>query len=98
METSIEQRPVLPAELWLAILQNVQREEDLPELWTSYRRVCKASKQAVEAIVRQNHLRKTWINFQLGEYIYSQQLGQNQLLGRVTRAGSQYPTARESLS
>jgi hypothetical protein len=71
METETEQRPILPAELWLGILQNLQREEDLPELWTSYRRVCKASKRAVEAIMRQNHLRKTWINFQLGKHILS---------------------------
>ena len=62
------QCPALPAELWLRVLENLQKEEDLPELWTSHRYVCTAFKQAVEAIMRENHLRKTWINFQLGTY------------------------------
>jgi len=63
-----KQCPTLPAELWLRVLENLQKEEDLPELWTSHRYVCTAFKQAVEAIMRENHLRKTWINFQLGEH------------------------------
>jgi len=72
-----KQCPTLPAELWLRVLENLQKEEDLPELWTSHRYVCTAFKQAVEAIMRENHLRKTWINFQLGTYILSCQRSQN---------------------
>jgi hypothetical protein len=60
------QHPTLPAELWLRVLQNIQKEEDLPDLWTSCRHVCTTFKQAVEAIMRENHLRKTWIRFSLG--------------------------------
>lgn len=60
------QCPSLPTELWLRVLQNLQNSEDLPDLWTSYRHVCTTFKEAVEAIMRENHLRKTWIRFSLG--------------------------------
>jgi hypothetical protein len=66
-----KQCPTLPAELWLRVLQNLQKEEDLPDFWTSYRQVCTTFKKAVEAIMRDNHLQMTFIRFALGKCMQS---------------------------
>jgi hypothetical protein len=62
------QCPTLPPELWIRILRNLKMEEDLPDLWMSFRHVCTAFKDAVESIFCNEHLPKTWIQFNLGTH------------------------------
>ncbi|KAH6672544.1 hypothetical protein B0J14DRAFT_75505 [Halenospora varia] len=72
--TSTAQRATLPPELWHRILRNLNEENDLTELWISHRHVNTAFRDAVESIFRARHLRKTYINFNLGE-TYSEEIG-----------------------
>jgi hypothetical protein len=58
--------PALPNELWNRVLENFRKENDLPDIWMSYRFVSTAFKTAVESIFREKHLRKTWIRYELG--------------------------------
>ncbi|PMD33763.1 hypothetical protein L207DRAFT_639165 [Hyaloscypha variabilis F] len=64
-----EQQPIaLPNELWIRILQNLDNDEDIAELWTTCRHVCTAFKRVVESICRDRHLPKTRLNFRLGRF------------------------------
>ncbi|KAK2754488.1 hypothetical protein FQN54_006889 [Arachnomyces sp. PD_36] len=56
------QCPSLPYELWLQVLQNFKRDDDLPHLWM-LRHVNRTFKDAVEFIFRKKHLPKTWVEF-----------------------------------
>lgn len=54
----------LPTEVWIRVLQSLKTEN--VELWMSMRHVSRAFKDAVEAIFRDKHLPKTYIDIELG--------------------------------
>jgi hypothetical protein len=62
-----EQTATLPNEIWIRVLQNLDNDESIADLWTTCRHVCTAFKDATESIFRERHLPKTRINFNLGK-------------------------------
>ncbi|RDW69906.1 hypothetical protein BP5796_08303 [Coleophoma crateriformis] len=58
--------PPLPTELWIRILGNLNKDSDLPQLWTSCRHVSTVFRDVVEFMFRGKHLSKTWIHYDLG--------------------------------
>ncbi|PBP26336.1 hypothetical protein BUE80_DR002637 [Diplocarpon rosae] len=63
------QSSLLPNELWIRILENLNADEDLPTLWKSCRQVSTAFKAITESIFREKHLPRTRLGFYLGEYV-----------------------------
>lgn len=61
------QAPALPDELWIRVLQNLDNDENIAELWTTCRHVCTAFKDATESIFRDRHLPRTRFSFDFGE-------------------------------
>jgi hypothetical protein len=64
------QTATLPNELWIRVLQNLDNDENIADLWTTCRHVCTAFKDATETMFRERHLPKTILNFNLGERGY----------------------------
>ncbi|KAF4627489.1 hypothetical protein G7Y89_g10664 [Cudoniella acicularis] len=64
---STRDRKSLPPELWNRVISNFNKEQDLPALWTTLRHVNTTFRDIIESIFRTKHLRKTFINFHLGE-------------------------------
>jgi len=60
------QAAALPNELWIRVLQNLDDDDGIAELWAC-RHVCTAFKDATESIFRDRHLPKTRLNFNLGK-------------------------------
>lgn len=56
----------LPNELWTRVLQNLDNDEDRPELWMIGRHICTTFKHEVESIFRDTALPKTMLIFNLG--------------------------------
>jgi len=61
-----EHQAALPYELWIRILQSLDDDESIADLWTTGRHVCTAFKDATESIFRDRHLPKTRFEFDLG--------------------------------
>ncbi|KAH8646571.1 hypothetical protein BGZ60DRAFT_535555 [Tricladium varicosporioides] len=72
--TTTTQPAILPPQLWHQVLRNLNEENDLTELWMSHRHVNTVFRDAVESIFKARHLRKTYINFNLGE-THSEEIG-----------------------
>lgn len=64
----------LPNEIWIRVLQNLDNDDDIAELWTICRHVCTAFKEVTESIFRERHLPRTGFDFNLGERVYLLQL------------------------
>jgi DNA-binding XRE family transcriptional regulator len=61
------QTATLPNEIWIRVLQNLDNDEEICDLWTTCRHVCTAFRDATESIFRERHLPKTRFHFDLGE-------------------------------
>jgi hypothetical protein len=57
----------LPNEIWIRILENLKKENDLADAWMVFRQVSTAFRDAVESIFRDRHLSKSRIIFMLGK-------------------------------
>lgn len=57
----------LPVELWYKVLEHVDKNQELVDLWMSYRHVCRAWRDAAESVFRDMHLSKTTLEFHLGK-------------------------------
>ena len=64
----------LPNEIWIRVLQNLDNDDDIAELWTTCRHVCTAFKEVTESIFRERHLPRTRFDFNLGKRVYLLQL------------------------
>jgi hypothetical protein len=62
-----EHQTALPNELWIRVLQNLDDDESIADLWTTGRHVCTTFKDATESIFRDRHLPKTRFEFDLGK-------------------------------
>jgi hypothetical protein len=57
----------LPNEIWIRILENLKKENDLADAWMLCRQVSTAFRDPVESIFRERHISKSWIVFMLGK-------------------------------
>ena len=61
--------PKLPLEVWTKILEKLGKtDQSITTLWTEYRQVCTAFRDAVDLVFAAKHLPKTWLMFDFGEW------------------------------
>ena len=69
--TTMPSHPPFPPELWSITIQNFRHRtspDDLTYLWTSVRHVSRQFKEEIENIFRTEHLPKTWLYVDVGEF------------------------------
>ncbi|KAH8586776.1 hypothetical protein B0O99DRAFT_48858 [Bisporella sp. PMI_857] len=60
------QIPLLPPELWFKVIESHESDQNLPEMWLTWRHVSKTFQNVVETIFQESVLPRTCIRFLLG--------------------------------